>query len=323
MEPVGRSGGPAEISRVDTERRGASPWVWVAVVAAAILLGLAAAWALGAFSSGTPVPNASGLTVAAARQLITGAGLTVGSEITSASVTVPKDKVIGTDPPEGTAVAKGQRIDIIVSSGPPVVVVPATAGMTPDEAKTALTGLGLQVGSEITTSSPTVTKGQVIGTDPGVGTSVASGQTIALLISSGPELVTVPVTVGSSESSAVLALQAAGFSVNPLFHQEFNSKYDIGIVFKTSPAGKTKAAKGSQVDIWISKGTEQVTVPVLVPLLEAAAIQKLHDAHLVEMVLYIDTTDSTLVGQVQTQDPVAGTKVDIGSTVKIWIYKLP
>jgi serine/threonine-protein kinase len=323
MEAVGRTGGPAEISRVDTARRGASPWVWVALVAAAILFGLGAAWALGAFSGGTPVPNASGLTVTAARQLIVGAGLTVGSEITSASVSVPKDKVIGTDPTAGTAVAKGQRIDIIVSSGPPVVVVPATDGKSPDEARAALTALGLQVGSEITTSSPTVPKGQVIGTDPPAGTSVASGQPISVLISSGPELVTVPVTIGSSEASAVLALQAHGFSVNPMITREFNSKYDSGIVFKTDPSGKTKAAKGSQVDIWVSKGAEQVTVPVLVPLLQAAAIQKIHDAQLVELVLYTDTTDSTLVGQVQTQDPVAGTKVDIGSTVKIWVYKLP
>lgn len=321
MEPVRRSGGPAEISRVETRRSGVSPWVWVAVVGAAILFGLGVAWALGAFSGGIPVPNASGLTVTAAKQLITGAGLTIGSEIASASASVPKDKVIGTDPPAGTAAAKGQRIDIIVSSGPPVVVVPGTVGMTPDEAKTALTALGLQVGSEITTSSPTVPKGKVIGTDPTAGASVASGQTIALLISSGPELVTVPVTVGSAESSAVLALQAAGFNVNPMINREFNSKYDSGIVFKTSPAGKAKAAKGSQVDIWVSKGTQQVAVPVLVHLTQAEAVAKLEALGLVPNVQGIPDPDpaNPSTGIVLTQNPDAGTMVNVGSTVKIYV----
>jgi len=321
MEPVRRSGGPAEISRVETGRSGVSPWVWVAVVGAAILFGLGVAWALGAFSGGIPVPNASGLTVTAAKQLITGAGLTIGSEIASASASVPKDKVIGTDPPAGTAAAKGQRIDIIVSSGPPVVVVPDTVGMSPADAKSALTGLGLQVGSEITTSSPTVPKGQVIGTDPTAGTSVASGQTIALLISSGPELVTVPVTVGSAESSAVLALQAAGFNVNPMINREFNSKYDSGIVFKTSPAGKAKAAKGSQVDIWVSKGTQQVAVPVLVHLTQAEAVAKLEALGLVPNVQGIPDPDpaNPSTGIVLTQNPDAGTMVNVGSTVKIYV----
>jgi len=221
----------------------------------------------------------------------------------------------------GTAVAKGQRIDIIVSSGPPVVVVPGTVGMTPDQAKAALTGLGLQVGSQITTSSPTVPKGQVIGTDPGAGISVASGQTIALLVSSGPELVTVPVTVGSSESSAVLALQAAGFSVNPMINRDYSSKYDNGIVFKTSPGGKAKAAKGSQVDIWVSKGIEQVAVPVLVNLTQTDAVAKLEALGLVPNVQGIPDPDPSnpSTGKVLTQNPDAGTMVNVGTTVKIYV----
>ncbi|HEY5275379.1 MAG TPA: PASTA domain-containing protein, partial [Coriobacteriia bacterium] len=121
--------------------------------------------------------------------------------------------------------------------------------------------------------------------------------------------------------SAVLALQAAGFNVNPMINREFNSKYDSGIVFKTSPAGKAKAAKGSQVDIWVSKGTQQVAVPVLVHLTQAEAVAKLEALGLVPNVQGIPDPDpaNPSTGIVLTQNPDAGTMVNVGSTVKIYV----
>ncbi len=323
MQPVARNSQPVSVARVDTEPRGVNPWIWVGVVAAAILVGLGVAWALGAFSGGLRVPDTKNLSVSAARLALADAGLTVGSEIAKASPDVLKDKVIGTDPAAGSSASRGQRIDIIVSSGPPVAVVPVTEGLSGTDARAAITALGLAVGSETTTSSPTVPKGMVVGTNPPAGASVGLGQAISLLVSTGPEMVVVPVVVGSTESSAVLTLQAAGFDVNPMITREFNLKYDSGIVFKTNPVGKAKAAKGTQVSIWVSKGPEQVTVPLVVNLTQADAITKLHDINLVEMLLNTDTTDPSLVGKVQTQDPLSGVKVNAGSTVKIWVYKLP
>ncbi|HEY5468281.1 MAG TPA: PASTA domain-containing protein, partial [Coriobacteriia bacterium] len=106
-----------------------------------------------------------------------------------------------------------------------------------------------------------------------------------------------------------------------MINRDFNTKYANGIVFKTSPAGKTKAAKGSQVDIWVSKGIEQVAVPVLVNLTQTEAVAKLEALGLIPNVQGIPDPDpaNPSTGKVLTQSPDAGTMVNVGTTVKIYV----
>ncbi|OLE78563.1 MAG: hypothetical protein AUF76_18925 [Acidobacteria bacterium 13_1_20CM_2_65_9] len=78
-------------------------------------------------SSGLPqvaVPNVIGVTQAAATTAITGANLTVGAITTASSTTVPAGLVISQTPIAGTQVAAESAVALVVSSEPPLILVP-------------------------------------------------------------------------------------------------------------------------------------------------------------------------------------------------------
>jgi uncharacterized repeat protein (TIGR03806 family) len=64
------------------------------------------------------VPNVVGQTQAAASNLITTAGLRVGTVTTAASTTVPSGSVISQTPVAGASVASNSAVNLVVSSGP-------------------------------------------------------------------------------------------------------------------------------------------------------------------------------------------------------------
>jgi len=56
----------------------------------------------------------------------------------------PRDEVIGQTPNDGAGVEKGAKIELVVSEGPPQVVVPPLAGLPCQQAVQQLQGMGLQ-----------------------------------------------------------------------------------------------------------------------------------------------------------------------------------
>jgi serine/threonine-protein kinase len=196
--------------------------------------------------------------------------------------------------------------------------VPETTGMSAAEAKKALIDVGLTIGKEDSLADPTVPKDAVISTDPPANTQVKKGDPINLVISSGPEMVTVPEVVGSAEASAVTALQAGGFAVDPMINREFNSKYAAGEVFKTDPAEGTDAAKGSKVQLWVSKGAEMVAVPFVGDLTQADATTQLNAAGF-SVKVSAKPSDTVAKGTVIDQKPTGGQQAAKGSDVTIYV----
>jgi hypothetical protein len=149
------------------------------------------------YAGGTPtpppslvaVPNVVGYTQSAASTAITGAGLKVGTVTTQTSSTVASGLVISENPAAGTNVATGTAVNLVVSSGsapPATVSVPNVVGRTQAAATTAITGVGLAVGTITTQASSTVASGLVISESPAAGTSVNRGSAVSLAVSSGP-----------------------------------------------------------------------------------------------------------------------------------------
>ncbi|HEY0801614.1 MAG TPA: PASTA domain-containing protein, partial [Steroidobacteraceae bacterium] len=99
------------------------------------------------------------------------------------------------------------------NSAPANVAVPNVVGLTQAAATTAITGAGLKLGTVATASSSTVVSGSVISESPGASTSVASGSTVNLTVSSGPAPVTVPNVVGMTQAAATTAITGAGLNL--------------------------------------------------------------------------------------------------------------
>ena len=132
-----------------------------------------------------------------------------------------------------------------------------------------------------------------------------------LFASKGAEEVTVPNTVGVSETDARDRLAAVGLTANVV--RVFNDA-DAGQVVAQEPAGGTSAAKGSAVRLNVSKGSQLVTVPSVVGTTESDATAQVTAAGLKPNIVQVPSTQPA--GTVVAQHP-AGGQAERGSTVRL------
>ncbi len=150
---------------------------------------------------------------------------------------------------QGCSVLEGSRAELRVSLGP----VPDVAGRSADEAERILEDAGLQV--ELTREySSDVADDLVIrvGERPGGG-SWQRGETMAVVVSDGPQPVEVPDVVGSTVREAVDILEGAGFDVNPNIDDAeipLGGRYwDVYRVRSMSPEGGSMQRPGTTVSL--------------------------------------------------------------------------
>jgi serine/threonine-protein kinase len=109
----------------------------------------------------------------------------------------------------------------------------------------ALTAAGF-VPTQQNTYNATAPKGQVIGTTP---SSTAGpqpfGSTVTVVVSLGPQPVTVPNVVGRSVTAATNALQALGLTVAGPYGPPGANR-----VLSTDPAAGTSEPPGTTVDLY-------------------------------------------------------------------------
>jgi serine/threonine-protein kinase len=158
-------------------------------------------------SATIPMPNVVGQDKATATQTLAGSNLT--PNFVEQDSPQPPGTVLSTDPAAGAPVAKlpqGGRPTVTVTvAREPLVPVPDVTTMDPPAALAALNGAGFQA-SQVDQASDTVPVGKVIGTNPGVGTPLAKGTAVQLLVSTGPAQVPVPNMVGQTQAAAVATL---------------------------------------------------------------------------------------------------------------------
>jgi len=208
------------------------------------------------------VPGVTGQTQATAQSAITGAGLTVGAVTSANSATVAAGRIISQNPVGGTSVAPGSAVALVVSLGPANVIVPGVTGQTQAAAQSAITGAGLTVGAVTSANSATVAAGLVISQNPTGGTSAAPGSAVALVVSLGPALVTVPGVVGLTQAAAQTAITSAGLSVGAITTSS-SATVAAGLVISQSPAGGGSAAVGSAVSFVVSTGAAAAGSPTV------------------------------------------------------------
>src|ERR1700693_5873216 len=268
------------------------------------------------------VPNVEGLTQDAATRAITAAKLTGGTVTQQSSNTVATGKVIGQDPASGNSVAQGSPVNLVISSGPQMVTVPKVEGLTQDAATTAITAAKLTVGAVTQQTRNTVAAGNVIFQDPASGNSVAQGSQVNLVISSGPQMVTVPKVEGLTQDAATTAITAAKLTGGTVTQQTSNT-VAAGNVISQDPASGNSVAQGSPVNLVISSGPQMVTVPKVEGLTQDAATTDIRAATLTGGTVTQQTSNTVATGKVISQDPASGNSVALGSPVNLIISSGP
>ncbi|MBV9659689.1 MAG: Stk1 family PASTA domain-containing Ser/Thr kinase [Acidimicrobiales bacterium] len=169
--------------------------------------------------------------------------------------------------------------------------------------------------------SSAVKSGSVVNSNPGAGTTIKSSDPLTLLVSSGAIQVTVPDVTGQQQDPALQTLRNAGFVPNVVTQSSTTAQ--SGSVISTNPAGNTKAAQGSAIQVVVSSGQAQVTIPSLVGSDPASAGQQLGALGLKVSKTQPEASTSVQSGLVTRTDPPAGTAVAAGTSVTIYTSSGP
>jgi eukaryotic-like serine/threonine-protein kinase len=279
----------------------------VAVLVIAVLVAAGLLLARSASGGTVAAPQLVGLTQDEAAARAARAGLVV--QVEQRDVDDPAGRVISQAPSAGAFLDDGGTVRLVVSRGPPPVVIPDVAGQPEEQATLTLAGAGFAVDPRHDFDE-NVPAGIAIRTDPAANEKHAPESTIALVVSDGPRPVAVPDTSGKSYDAAVAALQAKRFSATRV--DDFSETVPAGNVVGTDPAAGQLAPRDSQVVVHVSKGPQPVAVPNVVNMSVEQASQTLQTSG-----LDADVQNFAPGRTVKSQNPPAGTQVNRGSKVTL------
>ena len=162
-------------------------------------------------------------------------------------------EVLRQTPAAGMTVKKGKTVSLTVNGEAEQVVVEDVKGYKQQDAYDELKALNLSPKIQAVADDDTAV-GYVVKTDPAAGSTVSTGTTVTIYVSSGPstESAVIPNIVGYQYSAAKEELEAAGFVVTAEYDDE--SDKDENTVLSVSPNEGEKAKKGSVVTVTVSSG---------------------------------------------------------------------
>ena len=215
------------------------------LVAIAVGIGLAVKGVLSRDTGLVEAPAVVGLSQQDAQVRLAAAGLTVG-QVRQVFLDRPVAQVVEQSPVGGILLQSGGRVDLVVSKGVEMTLVPALVGQSRKEAEAQLGQAKLALGNIIGRGG-NIAPDQVLEVIPPAGTQLPTGQRVTLVVSTGQ--VEIPLVVRLPQDQAVQQLQAAGFSVGVRLRDDPGTP---GIVLSQDPANAT-ALRGSTVTVVVSR----------------------------------------------------------------------
>jgi beta-lactam-binding protein with PASTA domain/predicted Ser/Thr protein kinase len=162
--------------------------------------------------------------------------------------------------------------------------------------------------------------GDVVGQSPPSGSLYRQGQAVALTVSSGVHIVTVPANlIGDSQGGAISAITSAGLRVGKITFK--NSSAPSKQVLDVDPASGTQVPANSKVALTVSR--PRVKVPD-VTLHKPSIAESILRSHGFKFDLHTTSSFSAQnAGLIVTQTPAAGTLLTSGKTVIIYVESAP
>ena len=217
------------------------------------------------------------------------------------------------------SLVKSNKLATPTTTTLPAISVPSVVGDPVNTATSTLSSQGLTYKISYQQSS-SVANGTVLSQDPAAGSQVTKGSSITVQVSSGAALVTLPNVVNQTIGNAESQLVPLGFSISTTY---VNSSTPNGTVIKQSPVGGGKAPQGSTIDLTVSNGPAQVSVPDVSGQPSAQAANALGTAGLSLGNTTNQASDTVPSGDVISTNPPAGTQVAPNSSVDLVISSGP
>ncbi len=239
-----------------------SPWFWVGIIAAALLVIAAGTFGvvqlLGGDGNDVTVPNVVGQTQAQAKRTLEDAGL-APTFTTGVSTPQQKGQVISTDPAAGFGLKRGGAVSVVVGAGPAQITLDDYKGVPFEDAAASLRSKRLiPVRNDVNNSARA---GQVISSNPAANSRVSEGARITLNVSTGKTAL--PNVVGKTEQEATAILNQAGFSNIDRQVAPPPDDQEAGTVFRTDPTAKTPVSPDQTITLFVAaqKPTPSPTTP--------------------------------------------------------------
>ncbi len=166
---------------------------------------------------------------------------------------------------EGDVVKKGSKIKVQVSAGIKKTWVPDLVGKSLEDAEKLLSDANLEMGTQSTRNSDTITSGLIMEQSINKNEEVEPGTVVNVVVSEGPatKLTTVPVMTGDTLQAAQKKLREAGLITGDITYG-YDSKYVDGVVIGQGVAAGTQIVEGQAVSIVINK-VQPTTTPTTEP----------------------------------------------------------
>lgn len=187
-------------------------------------------------------PALKGLNIAAATAEILKSGFVLG-EVKSVFNEADLGTVFDYLGADGTKIPETSRIDIWVSLG----AIPVVAGLDQAAAITAIEAVGLKINEISQEYSDSIPAGQVISLVP-LTEPLGENGSVNLVVSKGPNIVTVPNMLGQTVLAAKASLESLGLKV-VVNTDQLTTKWGIVKVKRQSAAAGTQLRVGDSITI--------------------------------------------------------------------------
>lgn len=204
----------------------------------------------------------------------------------------------------------------------PLAVVPDVEGLDRMTAVAELATFGWEL-DIVDVREANTELDEVVRVDPPPGRALADGETVRLFVSLGEPLVVVPETIGLSITDAADRLTAAGFTVGEISEAADETVASGLVLALVTPGGAVELEPGTVVDLVVSTGPQDRTVPDMVASGDAAdAIVQLAALRLTAT--EVREFDETIpADEIIRYEPPPGTIVPVGTDVVIVVSDGP
>ena len=245
------------------------------------------------------VPSLIDKTVAEAQAELDELGLTFDVEFEE-NDQVAEGVIFGQNPRAGAKIDEGDAVELTVSQGEGLPRDPVGGRAA---ARRRHPGAAPRPGSTSPSRNGASTtrrnRDEVLEQTPRATEAADPNTTIVeLVVSDGPEEVTIPDLGGMSQQDAITALVQLGLVVGDVV-PEASDTIDENDVTRTDPAKDTVVPRDTRVTIFVSEGSPLVSVPDVTTLLSNVAVARIQSEGLVAEVVLVDLPPGDLdIGRV-------------------------
>lgn len=160
----------------------------------------------------------------------------------------------------------------------------------------------------------------IISQEPQAGIEVKEGRNIELIVSLGPEMVTIPDMVELQVEEAIEKLKELGFTEQQIHQDQVQDEAEIGVVLRQTPAAKEKLILAeAEIFLEVSEGPGTIDMPEVMSLTEAEAISELQKLELENVTIIKEPDYVVEEGRVFQQSPAVGDPVASSDEITLYV----